>query len=121
MDHISLHDIFPFLQEYVKSSEFIPSDKFISYLLQESHAEPGLAIALFQLSIKQSNEVQNQEYFMYQRNSLVTKFIVGAFHALDQSNPRINKLRLQLLEILDDILQDMRYWQENSAVLKDLS
>lgn len=121
MDHISLQDIYPFLEEYVISSEFIPSDKFVSYLLQESHAEPGMAIALFQLSMKQNCEVLQQEYIMFQNNSLGTKFIVGAFHALNQSNPQMNKLRQQLLELLDEVLQDMRYWQENSTILKELS
>ncbi len=121
MDHISLPDIYPFLKEYVNSTEFVPSDRFVSYLLQESHRDPKLAISLFQSSLEKKFDVRGSEYFLYERNNLVTKFIVGAFHALNEMTPETKELRKKLLELLDVILQDMRYWQKNTKMLQELT
>ncbi|MCX2837843.1 AAA family ATPase [Salinimicrobium sp. MT39] len=120
MEGIPLENIYPFLKEYVESPEFSPSDNFVSYLLHQCHHSPEKAISLFESLLKQTQKI-NTNNIMYGNHALVTRFIVGAFHALNTSSPAVKDLRKTLLVMLDMVLQDVRFWHKNLKLLEELT
>jgi len=119
IDHIKLVDIYNFIEVYIDSLSFSFSGNLLKYLTQQCSSFPIESIELFNhaLSKMKSNGknighmLQNEDY---------TKFIVGAFNAINGKDETSKNYRRDLLASFDIILKDYRFKSDTEKVLEEL-
>lgn len=119
VEHLKLPDVFLFLKAYIQSRYFKMSEYFLEYLTFQCKDHVEAAIEVFDLALEK-NSLLDEEDERLSTNEQATKFIIGAFNAL-QNQVNVNKnLNHKLLLSFDKVLMDFRYRVRTEKLLEEL-
>lgn len=119
MEHLKLTDISLFLKAYVQSRFFKMSEYFLEYLTFQCKDHVELAIEIFDLALDKNSLVDDEEDRL-STNEQATKFIIGAFNALQNRSNKDKNLNRKLLLSFDKVLMDFRYRVRTEKLLEEL-
>lgn len=119
IEHIKLEEIHDFLEAYINSVSFTFSGNLLKYLTQQCSSNPQMSIGLFNQAIQKRSSKNDNRGHVREKDGY-TKFIVGAFTALNGKDKAGKILRKQLLGSFDEILKDYRYRTDTDKVLEEL-
>ncbi|TCD00271.1 AAA family ATPase [Pedobacter frigidisoli] len=119
IEHIKLGEIHDFLEAFINSVSFTFSGNLLKYLTQQCSSNPQMSIGLFNKAIQKRSSKNDNRGHVREKDGY-TKFIVGAFTALNGKDNASRILRKQLLESFDEILRDYRYRTDTDKVLEEL-
>lgn len=118
IEDIDLNEIRSFLESIIKMPYYKIAGDFIEYLKNQCSKNTIGAIEVFNFVIA-NNKLNVEDYRVYHNDEL-TRFIVGAFNALKQNDPKSKFYRKQLLESFDNILSDYKYRSRSEKILDEL-
>lgn len=119
VEHLKLSDIFLFLKAYIQSKYFKLSEYFLEYLTFQCKDHVELSIELFDLALDK-NSLAGDEDERLSTNEQATKFIIGAFNALQNQSNKTKDLNRKLLLSFDKVLMDFRYRVKTEKLLEEL-
>lgn len=119
VEHLKLSDIFLFLKAYIQSRYFKLSEYFLEYLTFQCKDHVELSIELFDLALDKNSLVGDEDERL-STNEQATKFIIGAFNALQNQSNKNKDLNRKLLLSFDKVLMDFRYRVKTEKLLEEL-
>ncbi len=119
IDHIKLPDICDVLELYINSDSFSFSNNFLNYLTQQCSHDVLLSVKIFNHAMSKRISTQTKREYLSDKHAY-TKFVVGAYTALNGRDKIKVKYRRELLESFDVILKDYRYKSDTERILEDL-
>lgn len=116
-EDVLLKDVFPFFKRFVESPIFKISDYFIEYLLIQVANSPDEAIELFDLAVKQNQDIINSAWRTEEKS---IKFIINAYHKMSMNDEKSRELRRKLLFLFDNLLKNLTVINVSGRILKEL-